>query len=775
MRLAAPALWLLVVLWAALYLGMRLQGGVPLQSDLLALLPRAEQDATAQRAEDRVTAAFSRRIVLLIGNRDRAASHAASRALVDALTRSGFATSITSTIDSETQRRLAAGYFPFRGKLLAAADRAMLEAGDGDALVKRALGIVYGPGGVADANLLGRDPFLLMPAFFADLPLPQSRLTPDDGVLTVEDGGITYSFISAELSGDAFSLSFQDQFGRFLDRTIAGLEAATPDLRVLRTGAVFYARDGATEANRETSEIGAVSLVGTVLLVLGVFRALRPIVLTVLAIGTGILCALSASLWLFGELHVLALLFGVSLIGISVDYSLQYFCEYFDPAATDPSMRLERVMAGVAIGLGTTLIGYLTLLLAPFPGLRQVAMISVVGLAASGITVALWYPLLDRGGPVGYGRHLLVLGAGYWAFWERPRHRLARRAIMLAAIVLGGLGATMITSDDDVRHLQSLSPALKRQEQEIQRLTAVTGGAQFFLVQAADQQTALEREEQLISRLDQGRRDGLISGYRAPAQFVPSIARQKQNETLIRDRLTTPHLAAYLAQLGLDPPADADDGRFLTLDDLPKDGPLALLSSLVLDDRDGAVHIVLLTGADHLDALARLADGLPGIRLLSPAEDISRLFGQYRRYAVMLLVLSAVLMLPLLIWRYGFGSALRVMAPSIAAVVLAPSLAALMGLEFTFFNAMALVLVLSIGVDYSVFCRETSGVRKPVTMLAVALAAMSSLLSFGLLALSRVFAVHAFGETMLIGIALAFLFAPAAGDALSASAPRTAE
>ncbi len=34
-----------------------------------------------------------------------------------------------------------------------------------------------------------------------------------------------------------------------------------------------------------------------------------------------------------------------------------------------------------------------------------------------------------------------------------------------------------------------------------------------------------------------------------------------------------------------------------------------------------------------------------------------------------------------------------------------------------------------------------------------------------MLALSQVFAVHALGTTMLIGISLAFLFAPAAGDA----------
>jgi predicted exporter len=96
------------------------------------------------------------------------------------------------------------------------------------------------------------------------------------------------------------------------------------------------------------------------------------------------------------------------------------------------------------------------------------------------------------------------------------------------------------------------------------------------------------------------------------------------------------------------------------------------------------------------------------------------------------------------------------------AVVLAPSLRALGGATFSFFDAMALVLVLSIGVDYAIFCAETRGSRGPVTMLAVALAAGTALLSFGLLALSDVAAVHAFGATMTLGILLAFILAPMA-------------
>src|SRR5207302_9917053 len=113
-----------------------------------------------------------------------------------------------------------------------------------------------------------------------------------------------------------------------------------------------------------------------------VFRAVRPLLLSLLAIAVGILCALAATLAVFGQVHAIALLFGVSLIGISVDYSLQYFCEYFDRDAASGHERLGRVLAGLALGLGTTVIGYMTLHLAPLPGLQQVATFSASALVA---------------------------------------------------------------------------------------------------------------------------------------------------------------------------------------------------------------------------------------------------------------------------------------------------------------------------------------------------------------------------------------------------------
>ncbi len=772
MRRNAAVLWLVVLCVVLLYLGLRAWQGIELQSNFIALLPHAERDATVQRAEDRVAAAFSRRVVLLVGDRDPATAHEAGRTLAAALETSGLAARVTAIIDPQTQRRLGEAFFPYRAGLLSAHDRALLSDGKGEALLKRALTTVYGPGGFADGRLLARDPFLLLPSFFTDLPLPQSRLSPEDGMLTAHDGDLTYAFISVELAGDAYAASFQQRFGTFLDEHIAALTARWPDLHILRAGALFYASEGTQQAISETSTIGIVSLVGTIALVLAVFRAVRPLLLSLLAIAVGILCGLAATLAIFEQLHAIALLFGSSLIGISVDYSLQYFCEYFDKDADSGRERLSRVLAGVALGLGTTLIGYATLLLAPFPGLQQVATFSACGLIASFLTVALWYPPLDRGGPVSHGAALVALAGQHWRFWQAPGWRWGRAIVVLACLVLGASGALALQIDDDVRHLQSLSPRLRGEEQQIQRLTGTSVGAQFLLLQGGDEESLLETEETLVPRLDKAIADGQLTGYQSVAQFVPSTARQRADRRLVQEQLYQPYLKPYLDQIGLEAAPDtASDAPFLTLATLPREGPLALLGALIVEEGAHPVHLVLLQGVRDIEAMRGLIEA-PGIRLVSPAEDYSKLFGQYRRQALLLLALSAVLMLPMLALRYGLGGALRVMAPSVAALLLAPTIVALFGVQFTFFNAMALVLVLSIGVDYSVFCRETSGGRKAVTMLAVSLAALSTILSFGLLALSGVFAVHAFGATMLIGIALAFLLAPAAGDAETAGKPQ---
>jgi hypothetical protein len=337
--------------------------------------------------------------------------------------------------------------------------------------------------------------------------------------------------------------------------------------------------------------------------------------------------------------------------------------------------------------------------------------------------------------------------------------------VLTAMACIGIVGAWRFSTLDDVRRMQSLAPDLVAEQTRMQQIAGFDVGTQFFVVRAADDETTLRRTETLLDRLRPLRLAGALRNYRAPASFVPSAERQRQNRELRQDRLETPLLASYLAQIGL-PAVEQEAGPdgVLTLAIAEKPGPLAqILSELTVPDAGDVAHIVMLDGVSGTDAVRAAGRGIDGVNFVDPAADFSRLLGRYRRRTVILIAVSAVLMLPLLALRYGMWGAARVMLPAVATVVLVPLAKAICGDPFTFFDAIALVLVLSIAVDYAVFCAEADAAYKPVALLGVGMAMVSTALSFGLLYRSQVAAVHAVGSTMLLGVVPAFLLAPMAG------------
>ncbi len=768
MRLFA-FLWLIAVLSAGGYLLARVNHGLNFHTDLMALLPREDQNPALQHANDVATRALSHRVVIMVGHKDKAAVYAAAKEIAHQLATSGLFDMTTSGFDKDRLRQIGTFYYPYRFGLLSDEDYDNLKAGHGQAIAGRALSQVYGVVGLANGQLLHSDPFLLMPSFLTSLPLPLSRLSLDDGMLSLQDKDTTWVMIAGQVEGEPFALDVQKQVSDFFDRAVNSQRTIYPDIQVLHLGAVFFAKAGAEEAMGETSTIGIASTIGTILLVMIMFRAIRPLIVSLLVIGVGIMTALSISLLIFGELHVGALLFGISLIGVCVDYSLQYCSEVFSPHIGTPQERLKRVLAGITLGTATTVIGYLTLYLAPFPGLHQIALFSAVGLLAAWVTVVLWLPLLDRHTVLSRKQPMLTIAKEFLAFWETSKYHRLRKSLVALLVVLGIIGFLRFHIDDNVRHMQSLSSSLVTQQETIQKLIGASASNQFFLVQAPDDETALQSEEKLTERLRPLIAAGDLTGFQSPSQYIPSAARQKENRLLQGEQLYKPLLAQQTLKLDLatTPAMPSEQSPVLTLAEASKSGkPLGFLSTLLLDKGQGEVtHMVALDGVVHPEAVTAAAEGITGIHLVDPTGDFSRLLGKYRNRAIALLALSAALMTPLLIWRYGFRKGLWIMVPPSLAVILAPSLRCLAGGTFTFFDAMALVLVLSIGVDYAVFCAETSGKRKVVTILAVTMAACTALLSFGLLALSRVMAVHNFGATMTTGILLSFLFAPMACSA----------
>ena len=183
-------------------------------------------------------------------------------------------------------------------------------------------------------------------------------------------------------------------------------------------------------------------------------------------------------------------------------------------------------MPAITLGLATTLVGYAALAAAPFPGLKQIAVFAIIGLIGAFATVTLWFPMLDRLAPLRHGTGLLP--SPRCPGCSGRRRAIASDGALLVACCLAVLafGLARYHVDDDVRRLQTLSPTLRGQQDEIKRLIGATTEPQHLLVAAPDDEAALQREEALMPILDRLVAERAIAGYQMPAAFVPSLARQ---------------------------------------------------------------------------------------------------------------------------------------------------------------------------------------------------------------------------------------------------------
>ena len=142
------------------------------------------------------------------------------------------------------------------------------------------------------------------------------------------------------------------------------------------------------------------------------FRSIKPIALILLSIGIGCLGALSICWILFERVHLLTLVFGASLIGVAQDYGIYFLCNRLNAdEKLDSASLLKRLMPGLSLTLLAAVIGYAGLALTPFPGLRQMALFSALGLIFAWLTVVFWFPSLISSGTLKSGALVQAYGA----------------------------------------------------------------------------------------------------------------------------------------------------------------------------------------------------------------------------------------------------------------------------------------------------------------------------------------------------------------------------
>jgi predicted exporter len=749
--------------------------GPTVNTNLMALLPSSDRDPVVLAAVDRVQKNFERHFVVLVGAPDFEGAKRAAAKVDGRLTASGQFRKLRVNDYRDLVRHAVSYFLPQRFHLLGDAARTLLLAGNMQGLKRDILRRYYAPQSALNSALIDRDPLMFLTAFLEERTQavagkPEIR----EGYLTVRSADRVHIALIGELSGSPFSTNVQRAVMSEIDRLRQVLPATAPGAGLSVAGVLPHAEVGTRIGIDEASTVGLGSLAAIVVLLIGMFRSVRPFALTITAIGLGCVSGFAACIAIFGEVHFLTVIFGSSLVGISVDYSFHFFCDRFrfrDDWSPDAARR--HVFPGITLGLATSAIGFAGLFLAPFPGMQGMAVFSIVGLCVAYGCVMLCYPPMTRSlarpridRPLDGVRRYSAL----WRLtWSWPAY-VAAACLAITALI----GCLRLTAGDDVRLLQTPDAAVMAEEIQIRESIGRNLASQFLLVEGRDAGDFLYRTEKLTTKLRGLQAAGKLDGHLAISDFVASPQRWAENRALLAGFVTGPPKALdrVAAQVGLpEKTRNAYRDAFEAAGTMPAPGIAEWLAHPVSEphrhlwlgpSKRGVVGVVGLRGVYDMAAVRLLADADANIHFVDPAGDISDLFGQFRRQATWLTLFSYGVVLLILVLRYGAVGGLLVMAPPAIAAFVTLGVLGFVGQPISLFNVMALLLVLGVGVDYSLFFRET-GADNPTTLLAIALSSVTTLLAFGLLAFSATMAIHAFGLTVMIGILAAFLLSPISG------------
>ncbi|ABF11251.1 MMPL family transporter [Cupriavidus metallidurans] len=732
-----------------------------LDTDVMALLPTSERTATADRVLRQLTDGVSREIVVLVGGSDWARTRAAAQRFSQATSGGSALLKPVDKIAAFDFDAALAFYRPWRDGLLTDAQREALRTTNADTLAQQALTRLYQFSTGPRLTDWASDPLGLWQNWWLSRAAV-TRVHERDGLATVTGEGKDWVLLTYRITKPAFSANGSTDYGDLLHAAEAAARQGDDGVRVVTAGIPLHAEAAAAQANWEMNVIGWGSLAAVLLLVWLAFRSLRPIVLVGLSLLIGTAAAISATAIVFDRVHLITLVFGASLVGVAEDFGIHYFVtRQAMPRATPPAV-MRFLAPGLALALSTSVVAYLALGIAPFPGLRQMALFSAVGLITAFLTVLFWFPLLDRGNlrPTRLSTWLAD-SLARWPYARNDRRTWLALGVLMLFIVTG---IWQVRVADDIRQLQSSPPALIEAQRTAGQLLGTPSPAQFILVRGATPDEVLAREEAIKAGLADAIRRGDLAGFIAISDWVPSAGRQ-QADAALADRQEAAIRARVASAVGgsIAPPAPSARAGDAVLT-LP-----AWLANPVSEtprhlwlgrEGNGFASVMLLRGLDHVSAIDGIAASVrqvPGAEWVDRVADISFLLHHYRVLMSWFLLAGAVGVALLLWWRYG-RSGWRALVPTLLAAAFSVAVLGWTGVPLQLFSVLALALLLGVGVDYGIFLLEHPG--DGVSWTAIVLGAASTLLAFGLLALSSTPALHAFGATMLSGVGAVWVMSP---------------
>jgi predicted exporter/predicted LPLAT superfamily acyltransferase len=609
-----------------------------------------------------------------------------------------------------------------RAGLVSPEDAQLLATPEGRARIARAAMRRYASSPLPPMFPPAEDPFCLADRFVSSLPMPSTGWERQDGRLEAGRNGVTHVLLPVELAprvaGGGRAL---ETFAREVSEAAEKVRAGHPGTEIAACGAPMHTAVASARCRREIGWLTVFSLAFIAGLSVLAFRGAGWIPLLAASLAVAAACGGLALLALFWEIHVMALVFGTTVLGLVVDYSFHWLM------AGEANRR--SVVRSLAASFATTEIGLLPLAFSSLPVLKQAAAFLAAGLLGALGYVLLCYPQ-GRAADGEVGDSGRTTRRRRWARWAAGAVLVITLPGLFRAKGYAGLD-TLYRAPDDLAAAEKLFAELSAGD------GAQAGGG--FLVTESPGGNL----EDLLAREAAA---GLPENVSCLSRFLPPLERRREMAGLVAKLYE--ELGTKQAEwLGLDALELPPGPRAWEWGDIPPYAKEAFVA-------EGAL----------VAASAPEPDGaLPeGVVFCRPSETLAAMLADWtaearQRLGLALAAMAAALLL--LRGRNAIGDAL----PPLLALAAVGGGLGLAGEGVGLFHLLAGFLLAGMGVDYAIFLRGQGGAFRPALC-----SMLTSVAGFGALVFVSMPAARAFGIVLGGGLPVAFLCALAAPSARGA-------
>lgn len=733
-------LWLIVHLSIILLFLFRFNYRAKIETNFLSIAPKFEESGRFQNSIETFFLQNSSEIKILIESYDfdKAKNSAIE---IENYIKQNFE-NVAVNLYSKNYDDILETIIKYKYQLISKEIREVLLNNQASRVAEEGIANFYSPFFIPIVDNIEDDPFFVLNSKLIELLQNNNNIETRDGINFINYEGKFNVLLKMDIDKKIDSMIFFDRLTELL-RKMENDE----EIKIYISGVPIHAYYSQKSAQKEITIISAVSLIFICLIFLFIFKSVKPYIISMISIAVSSATSFFLLSILLDSIHIFTFVFGTSLIGVSLDYSIHFITEWYNEK--DKKEVLRKILPSMSLSFMTTIASYFALSLTSLSLLKQTALFSIFGLASSFLTVIIIYPIIFKNDNRFLRENILNktknILAGYVDFLNIKFVLFLTIFVILILII----NIPKLKVNFSSNQLYNPPDFLTYNETEIYKRLNSSLSRNIIISRGNSLTEALENEETL---------ENYFTNYIALSKIFYSKSRQRENIKLVEDNLM-PLLKKQTEDLGFDNEIynkiksefESVKNEFLNIEDLIES--MDELKKLIVKN-NGKYFIISTTGETETKIIEN-----ENIKIFNINFEINEALDKTARTAIKTALIAYIIIFFFMIIFLSKKHAIAIMIIQIISILVNLSVHSIFNFSVNIFSVFALILSIGISIDYCIFFSKSKA-KKEVTFLSIFLSMITTALSFGTLSFSGFIPVKSFGLFLFIGILVTFLLSP---------------